>query len=83
MTTPGTRMAGANSTNAAAVGFLSMNSDGRWTKQDSQVLFTGGPDDRIHLTVDHAVRPDGVTVAYPHVDAPDFSELPRWEPLRI
>lgn len=50
-------------------------SSGRWIKQDSRVLFTGGPDDRIHLTVDHAVRPDGVTVAYPHVDAPDFSEL--------
>ncbi|MFE7272542.1 NUDIX hydrolase [Streptomyces sp. NPDC057623] len=48
-----------------------MNSDGRWIKQDSRVLFAGGPDDRIHLTVDHAVRPDGVTVAYPHVDAPD------------
>ncbi|MFF0131026.1 NUDIX hydrolase [Streptomyces mirabilis] len=48
-----------------------MNSDGRWIKQDSRVLFTGGPDDRIHLTVDHAVRPDGVTVAYPHVDAPN------------
>ncbi|KMS74491.1 NUDIX hydrolase [Streptomyces viridochromogenes] len=48
-----------------------MNSDARWRKRDSQVLFTGGPDDRIHLTVDQAVRPDGVSVAYPHVAAPD------------
>jgi len=48
-----------------------MSSDARWHKRDSQVLFTGGPHDRIHLTVDQAVRPDGVTVAYPHVAAPD------------
>lgn len=48
-----------------------MNSDARWRKRDSQVLFTGGPDDRIRLTVDQAVRPDGVSVAYPHVAAPD------------
>ena len=48
-----------------------MNTDGRWHKQDSQVLFAGGPHGRVRLTVDQAVRPDGVTVAYPHVAAPD------------
>lgn len=48
-----------------------MNSDARWRKRDSQVLFTGGPDDRIRLTVDQAVRPDGISLAYPHVAAPD------------
>jgi hypothetical protein len=55
-------------------GFLGMNSDGRWRTLDSQVLFTGGPHDRIHLTVDQAVRPDGAVVAHRHVSAPDSSE---------
>ncbi|MEU6353112.1 NUDIX hydrolase [Streptomyces sp. NPDC047072] len=48
-----------------------MNTDGRWRKQDSQILFTGGPHNRIRLMVDQAVRPDGAAVAYPHVAAPD------------
>jgi 8-oxo-dGTP pyrophosphatase MutT (NUDIX family) len=48
-----------------------MSSDGRWHRRDSHILFAGGPQGRIQLTVDQAVRPDGVTVAYPHVVAPD------------
>ncbi|AZP17842.1 NUDIX hydrolase [Streptomyces aquilus] len=48
-----------------------MNSDGRWHKRGSRTLFAGGPNNRIRLAVDDAVRPDGATVAYPHVAAPD------------
>ncbi|MFF4363485.1 NUDIX domain-containing protein [Streptomyces sp. NPDC001604] len=48
-----------------------MNSDGQWRKRHSRILFAGGPHSRIRLTVDQAVRPDGVTVEYPHVAAPD------------
>lgn len=36
-----------------------------------RVLYEGGPGDRVRLTVDQAVRPDGATVAYPHVQVPD------------
>ncbi|MEU2607693.1 hypothetical protein [Streptomyces albus] len=56
-----------------------MNSDGRWRKRGSRTLFAGGPDNRIRLAVDDAVRPDGATVAYPHVAAPDFSELSSYD----
>ncbi|WP_405931553.1 hypothetical protein [Streptomyces sp. NBC_00827] len=52
-----------------------MGSDDRWQRRGSQVLFAGGPQDRIRLMVDEAVRPDGEAVAYPYVAAPDFSEL--------
>ncbi|MGW2720424.1 NUDIX domain-containing protein [Streptomyces sp. NPDC001492] len=48
-----------------------MNSDGRWHKRASRILFAGGPNNRIRLAVDEAVRPDGTTVSYPHVVAPD------------
>lgn len=48
-----------------------MSGDGRWHKHGSRVLHAGGPQDRIRLTVDEAVRPDGATVEYPHVAAPD------------
>lgn len=48
-----------------------MGTGGRWQTQGSQVLFEGGPDGRIHLTVDATVRPDGIAVEYPHVAAPD------------
>lgn len=48
-----------------------MESDGRWRRLGSRVLFAGGPQGRIRLTVDEAVRPDGETVAYPYVAAPD------------
>ncbi|MCX5555374.1 hypothetical protein [Streptomyces sp. NBC_00038] len=52
-----------------------MGSDDRWQRRGSRVLFAGGPQGRIRLTVDEAVRPDGEAVAYPYVAAPDFSEL--------
>lgn len=48
-----------------------MSSDGRWHRHDSRILFTGGPQGRIRLTVDQAVRPDGSLVEYPHVVGPD------------
>ncbi len=48
-----------------------MGSEGQWQRLGTEVLFEGGPGDRIALTVDRAVRPDGVTVSYPHVSAPD------------
>lgn len=48
-----------------------MSGDGRWHRIGSRILFSGGPQGRIQLTVDEAVRPDGETVPYPHVSAPD------------
>lgn len=48
-----------------------MGSDDRWERRGSRVLFAGGPQGRIQLVVDEAVRPDGETVAYPYVSAPD------------
>ncbi|MEY9840480.1 NUDIX hydrolase [Streptacidiphilus sp. EB103A] len=48
-----------------------MANRGRWRRLDGKVLYSGGPHGRIHLAVDRAIRPDGVTVAYPHVTAPD------------
>lgn len=48
-----------------------MGSEGQWERLSSEVLFAGGPDEQVKLTVDQAVRPDGVTVSYPHVDVPD------------
>ncbi|QKW06944.1 NUDIX hydrolase [Streptomyces sp. NA04227] len=45
--------------------------EGRWQKRGGKVLYEGGPQNRIRLTVDTAVRPDGATVDYPYVAAPD------------
>ncbi len=44
---------------------------GHWRRLGTETLFAGGPGGRILLDVDQAVRPDGATVAYPHVTAPD------------
>lgn len=48
-----------------------MGNSSEWRRLSSRVLFAGGPDGRIRLSVDEAVRPDGAQVAYPHVAAPD------------
>ncbi|MDO0936535.1 NUDIX hydrolase [Streptomyces sp. DG2A-72] len=48
-----------------------MNGDDHWRRQGGRLLFAGGPQGRIRLTVDNAVRPDGAVVEYPHVAAPD------------
>ncbi|WP_411133457.1 hypothetical protein [Streptomyces sp. C10] len=48
-----------------------MRNGARWRRLQSEILFTGGPKDRIRLAVDQAVRPDGAVVAYPQVATPD------------
>ncbi|MGW3313386.1 hypothetical protein ACWDG9_43255 [Streptomyces sp. NPDC001073] len=52
-----------------------MNNDGRWRRKSSRLLYPGGPGNSVELRVDQAQRPDDVTVDYPHVAVPDFSEL--------
>ncbi|WP_043688121.1 NUDIX hydrolase [Streptomyces xylophagus] len=47
-----------------------MGSEHRWRRISSETLYTGGPENGFRLTVDQARRPDGATVAYPHIVTP-------------
>lgn len=67
----GPRLHAPRDEQGAASKVLQVSGDGRWHRHDSRILFAGGPQGRIQLAVDEAVRPDGEPVEYPYVSAPD------------